>query len=190
MNYIISGDLENLFITVTDDPRIADRQFSVGWSKAELEVLTGIIIPPDVEALSIEPGRNIFAIRLVGEEGQIFKSANDHPVLKALWDNNYILRRHTQAKFLEANTQGYYKYNYDPQEDEIVQTEDPLKDHKEATVELSSTKIGCRVIIDLVDLLLAKGILHQSDLPDYFITNKANVKSIVDRIDWDLMQGN
>jgi len=40
MNFIITGDLENLFITVTDDPRIADRQFTAGWSKAELEVLT------------------------------------------------------------------------------------------------------------------------------------------------------
>jgi len=188
MNFIITGDLENLFITVTDDPRIADRQFTAGWSKAELEVLTGIIIPPEIEALSIEPSRNSFAVRLVGEEGVVFKSADDHPVLKALWDNNYILRRHTQAKFLEASSNEYFKYNYDPQENEIVQTEDPLKDHKEATKQLSSTKIGCRVIIDLVDLLLAKGILQQSDLPDYFINDKASVKSIVDRIDWDLLQ--
>jgi hypothetical protein len=187
MNYIITGDLDNLFITVSDDPRIADRQFTAGWSKAELEVLTGIIIPPEVEALSIEPARNIFVIRLVGEDGVVFQSADEHPVLKALWDNNYILRRHTQAKYLEASSNGYYDYTYDPELNEIIQTEDPQKDHKEATKELSFTKVGCRVIIDLVDVLLDKGILQVSDLPDYFIDDKAKVKSIIDRIDWDLM---
>ena len=56
-----------------------------------------------------------------------------------------------------------------------------------ASSELSRTKIGCRVIIDLVDLLISKGIITLADLPDYYSTGEANLKSIVDRIDWSLM---
>jgi len=56
-----------------------------------------------------------------------------------------------------------------------------------ASHELSRTKIGCRVIIDLVDLLIAKGIITLNELPDYYTVGEANLKSIVDRIDWDLM---
>ncbi len=188
MKYIFSGDLENVCLEMIDDADYTERRIAHLWSKAEFFQLTGILIPEYIELLAIEPDRDIFAVKYEDElVAEIFEQMQDAPqFMQDIWTNRQEIRMHFKAALQENRDEDNY-YHYDVQLDQIIQTPDPMAPHNNAARELSRTKIGCRVIIDLVDLLIAKGIITQAELPEYYDTSVGNIKSIVDTIDWSKM---
>jgi len=187
MIYLFNGDLENVCIEIRSDPEDTEKRYCHLWSHAEFLHLVGVSIPEDVEHFAMEPDRNLFGLKLLDGTQATWDQPQDIPkFMKDIWAERTVLRNHTKAAILESRSP-YSSFDYIPETNQIVETPDPDKDTRMASHELSRTKIGCRVIIDLVDVLLAKGIITMGDLPDYYSTGEANLKSIVDRIDWDLM---
>jgi hypothetical protein len=188
MKYIFNGDIGNIGLQITSDPDEVERIICHVWSKAEFHQMTGILIPDNVELLSLEPDRNITVIKLEDEvEAEGFENIADSPqYMQDLWVKRQVIRKHLKAAVMEKRDIGYF-YEYDEGQDKTTKTEDPNREHNLATTELTTTKIGCRIVIDLVDILLAKNIITLEELPDYYNTKVYHFKSIVNRIKWDLM---
>jgi len=189
MKYLFNGNHSHVFLEIVADPDDIEKRYTHGWNRAEFLHLVGITIPEDLEFFSMEPYRNIFALKMIDDEGAAthWEDPKDIPqFMKDIWANRDTLRNHVKAAILEQRSP-YSSFDFIPETGQIVETVSPDKETRMASSELSRTKIGCRVIIDLVDLLISKGIITLADLPDYYSTGEANLKSIVDRIDWSLM---
>lgn len=188
MKYIFSGDIEYIGLEVISDPSEVVKRICFMWPKAVFHQMTGILIPDNVDSLALEPTRNIFAIKYEEEiEAEVFENAQDMPqFMQDLWINRNKIRMYLKADIQEARDDGYF-YHYDEAQDKIIKTADPNREHVLASRELNSTRIGCRIITDLVDALIAKGIITEADLPDYFDNYVGKLKNIINRINWDLM---
>jgi hypothetical protein len=188
MKYIFSGNSDSIGLEIRSDPGEVEKIICYVWPKTVFYQMTGILIPDYVELLSLEPSRDIFAVKYEDDiVAAIFEKIEDAPqFMQDLWSKRDVIRKHLKAALMEHRDEGYF-YSYDEGQDKVIKTEDPNRLHNQAARDLSRTKIGCRVIVDLVDLLIAKGIITLAELPDYYETGEGNIKSIVDAIDWSKM---
>jgi hypothetical protein len=90
---------------------------------------------------------------------------------------------HLKAEILSLRAELGYSYYYDETKDQVIQTERPDKDHLQGLYELSGTKLGTRLVIDLIEILIQKGVIVEADLPNYFDLTTA--KDQVSKVDWD-----
>jgi len=187
MKYIFSGDLDNVCITLQSDPDEVDRSVAFCWPKAEFYQLTGILVPDDVESMSIEPSRNIYALKYEDQnEAQIFFNPVTAPsFMVEIWAAREEIRMHAKAAWLEGKDEDGYVYHYDPQLDQIVQEEHPEREHILALGQLSKYKMTARVVVDLIDLLVQKGVITEGELPAYFDLTQA--KDLMSKINWSNM---
>lgn len=185
MKYIFSGDLENVCLELVDDADYTERRIAHLWSKAEFFQLTGILVPEYIELLSIEPDRDIFAVKYEDElVAEIFDKMQDAPqFMQDIWNDRAKIKMHFKAAIMEARNEDGYLYHYDEGQGQIIQSDHPDKDHLLALKELNITKLGTRLIIDLIDILVQKGVIVEADLPAYF--DLTTVKDLVSKVKWD-----
>jgi hypothetical protein len=169
MKYIFSGDLENVCLELVDDADYTERRIAHLWSKAEFFQLTGILVPDYVELLSIEPDRDMM---------------QDAPqFMQDIWNDRAKIKMHFKAAIMETRDEDGFVYHYDEGSDQIIQSDHPDKDHLLALRELNITKLGTRIVIDLIDILIQKGVIAEADLPSYF--DLTTVKDLVSKVKWD-----
>lgn len=188
MEFLFSGTLDEVSLLVQRDPDDIEKQYCHVWNHAEFLHLTGIAIPDDVTHFSLEPSNGIIGVKYQFQAAHAtWDNTDDMPqFLKDIWAQKEILRNHVKAAVLEAR-HAWSFFDYIPETNQIVETPHPEKETRMAAQELSRTKIGCRVIMDLVDVLMAKGIITDADLPDYYKDTEGSLKNIIDKIDWSLM---
>jgi hypothetical protein len=184
MKYIFSGDLENIGLELIDDAEETERRVAWLWSKAEFNQLTGILIPDYVELLSIEHDRSLFAVKYEDDiTATIFQDPQDMPqFMRDLWRKRDVIRKHLKAEVMQARDDSFNNYHYDENLDQIIQTDAPNKDHMSALRELSISRLGTRIITDLIDILIQKGVIVEADLPSYF--DLTTVKDLVSKVKW------
>lgn len=188
MYYIISGDFDNISVEVVKDPGVVEKRYSWIWSHAEFAVLTGITLPGDLYALSIEPARNIYAFKLEGDEkATAFEDLGDSPQ----WMQDIVakageLRQHTKAYMIEQRrvNRGVKMYEYDPGTDQIVESDHPDKDHNLGKRYIFDNRFADRMLPLLIDILLAKGVLVDADLPAAYHNKIDKIKQALAAIDW------
>jgi len=184
MRYIFSADLENVCLEIVDDPEETERRFAHIWSKSEFYQLVGILIPDNVELMSIEPDRDIYAVRYEGQDTEIFSDPADAPqFMKNIWANRYYIKMHLKAELMELRDDDFYDYHYDYDSDSIIKTPQATREHSVALRSLTASKMAHRMIVDLIDLLIQKGIFTEGELPAWFDLTQA--KNILSKIDWD-----
>lgn len=187
MKYIFSGDIQNVCLTLHSDPDETDKSIAMCWTKAEFAVMTGITVPDNVEGFSLEPGRDIYSFK---EEDQMHAEFFDDPVdapqwMKDLWAKRVQIRKHLKAAIMEMRDTESYLYHYDEQLDQIIQEEHPEREHLLALSQLSRYKMTARVVVDLIDLLVQKGVITEQELPAYF--NLTQAKDLMSKINWSNM---
>ena len=186
MQYIFTGDIEYAGLTLVDDAEETERRISWLWSKAEFLQLTGILVADNVESFNIDPERNIYALKYQGvNEAEVFTDPLQAPQwMQDIWAARATIRMHLKAAVLTQRDLGIYEYYYDEQLDQIIQEDHPTRTHTEALNNMAKTLLPYRFITELVDILLAKGVITEGDLPSYYVNNINVYKSFLADIDW------
>jgi hypothetical protein len=187
MKYILQGDFEHIHIGIERDPDSDVKRKGATWSHAEFLVDTGIDVPEDIEMWSYESDNPRLVVKKFGEDAVYYDNMAAAPQwFRDLFAIRDKVRMHAEAKY---RTGLHYhrgvEYVYDEQADAIVEQDRPDKAHALASQKLSQTKIGCRVIIDLIEVLVAKGIIQPSDLPGYYADQRDTLNQIVTDINWE-----
>lgn len=185
MKYIFTSDLENVSIEVVDDPGETERRICHVWSKSEFYQLTGILVPDNVELMSLEPDRSIYAVKYQeDEETTIFSDPQDAPqFMKNIWTNRQYIKMHLKAEIMTLRDGDFYDYHYDYDSDSIIKTPQATREHSVALRQLTASKMAHRMVIGLIDLLVQKGVITEGELPAWFDLTQA--KNILSKIDWD-----
>jgi hypothetical protein len=112
MKYIFSGDLENVCLELVDDADYTERRIAHLWSKAEFFQLTGILVPDYVELLSIEPDRDIFAVKYEDDlVAAIFDQMQDAPqFMQDIWNDRAKIKMHFKAAIMETRDEDGFVY--------------------------------------------------------------------------------
>lgn len=185
MKYIFSGNLDSIGLEIRSDPDEVEKIVCYVWPKTVFYQMTGILIPDYVELLSLEPSRDIFAVKYEDDiVAAIFEKIEDAPqFMQDLWSKRDVIRKHLKAEVMQARDDSFNNYHYDENLDQIIQTDAPNKDHMSALRELSISRLGTRIITDLIDILIQKGVIVEADLPSYF--DLTTVKDLVSKVKWD-----
>ncbi|MHA2046587.1 MAG: hypothetical protein ACW99G_17505, partial [Candidatus Thorarchaeota archaeon] len=103
--------------------------------------------------------------------------------MQDIWNDRAKIKMHFKAAIMETRDEDGFVYHYDEGLDQIIQSDHPDKDHLLALRELNITNLGTRIVIDLIDILIQKGVIVEADLPSYF--DLATVKDLVSKVKWD-----
>jgi hypothetical protein len=186
MIYIITGDRENIYMEIHDDPDFTKKIIVGHWSHGDFEAITGIAVPNDLTQLSYEPHRKIYAIRRNFNNATVFKYPSDNSFIKALHDNIDELRMHCHAAVKEEYDPEEAIYHYDKSQGKIVKQDNPDRAHLlgRRTFQHNYARISM-YFIELVKLLIAKGVITLDDLPnDLKGRDLAKFEQAISDIDW------
>lgn len=188
MYYIITGDFENISFEFIRDPAEVEKRYGWLWSHAEFEALTGIVLPSDLYSLSIEPDRDIYAFKIEGaEEAESYQAIGDAPQwIQDIVARSGEMRKHAKAAIKETlvENRGQHFFTYDPVTDTTTKTDHPDKDHNRGKRFIFSNRFADRMLPVLIDILLAKGVIVDADLPAAYHNKIPKIKKALADIDW------
>lgn len=186
MKIIINATPTDVMVETKGDPDLPNQPENCqGWTKQEFRDLTGLDVPDNVTQMSLEPDRGIYAIAYDFETPTIYKNPDDEPVIKALIDAKAELRMHGRAKLEQNQSNGLEIVYYDAKKKKLIREDHPEKNNKIGRDFLyTNNSRFVRYHIELIDLLIAKGVIAEADLSEDHKIDTDRVRPYIEMIDW------
>jgi hypothetical protein len=158
-----------------------------GWDRAEALAALGMTVPDEVTMIHFEPHRNIYMYQENYDDNTILDDPADHPLAAELWSHRKKIiawaRVHiaNTASSQDSDNEEILDYTWDEATDTIFHQKHPDSDKLVAqrNVGVCKTKM-IRVLIDIIDVLMAQGIVDPSQVPQDTKDRVAYMRNVID----------